>query len=369
LTIGEHMPRLARQAHLYNVVRSVYMDNERRDHSPGLHWILTGYDNQAAGVSLMKENTHASVGSIIAHELGGLTAAGLPNFVAVPTRKQLGGRVNYTGALYLGAGCEAFESGTVPERADQRYVLPAGLTLPGDLSVARLEDRRRLQGTIDRIRRETDAASGADGLSGFQQQAFDVLLGQRGRDAFDINQEPAGVRERYGHSSMGQGTLLARRLVEAGVTCVLVNYSKNNSWDTHNDNFKRLKESLLPPMDQAASALLEDLEQRGMLDDVLVLLTGEMGRTPRINNKSGRDHWTDVFSLLMAGGGLTRGQILGSTSRQAEAPATRPVHFNEILATLYLQLGIDPHLAIPDQFNRPVHILPRGEPVRELLPV
>lgn len=231
--------------------------------------------------------------------------------------------MNYTGALYLGAGCEAFESGTVPERADQRYVLPAGLTLPGDLSVARLEDRRRLQGTIDRIRRETDETD-AGGLSGFQQQAFDVLLGQRGRDAFHINREPATVRERYGHSSMGQGTLLARRLVEAGVTCVLVNYSKNNSWDTHADNFNRLKNSLLPPMDQAASALLEDLEQRGMLDDVLVLLTGEMGRTPRINNKSGRDHWTDVFSLLMAGGGLTRGQILGSSSRQARRRRRAP---------------------------------------------
>ena len=160
---------------------------------------------------------------------------------------------------------------------------------------------------------------------------------------------------------------MARRLVEAGVTYVLVNYSKNNSWDTHANNFAKLKDTLLPPMDQAVSALLEDLEDRGMLDDVLVLLTGEMGRTPRINNKSGRDHWTDVFSLMMAGGGLTRGQVVGTSTRQAEAPGTRPVHFHEILATVYSQLGIDPHLAIPDQFERPVPILPDAEPMNELL--
>ena len=352
LVIAEHMPRLAEQAHLYNVVRSVYMDNARRDHSPGLHWVLTGFDNQAAGVGLMKENKDPSVGSIVAHELGGLTADAIPTFVAVPNRRQLGGRVNFAGAKHLGAHCDAFDSGEVPTRADKPYELPVGLTLPEDISVSRLQDRNRLLTAIDRIKR--DVQTGNSTITDYQQHAFDMLVGKGGQQAFDINQESPNVRERYGNSSMGQGTLLARRLVEAGVTYVLVNYSKNNSWDTHSKNFTRLKDTLLPPMDQAASALLVDLEERCMLDDVLVILMGEMGRTPKINKGAGRDHWPDVFSLLIAGGGLTRGQLLGRSSRLGDTPHTRPMHYREILATMYRLLGVDPNLTINDEQDRPV---------------
>ncbi len=167
---------------------------------------------------------------------------------------------------------------------------------------------------------------------------------------------------------MGQGTLLARRLVEAGVHFVLVNYSKNNSWDTHANNEAKLKKQLLPPMDQAVSALLVDLEQRGMLDETLVLMMGEMGRTPTINNRAGRDHWPDVYSVLIAGGGLTRGQVLGSSDRYGAKPANRPVHVRELLATVYTQLGIHPNLTLPDEFGRPVPILPReAYPITELM--
>ena len=146
-----------------------------------------------------------------------------------------------------------------------------------------------------------------------------------------------------------------------------MNYSKNNSWDTHSNNFDRLKKTLLPPMDQAASALLVDLDQRGMLDDVLVLMMGEMGRTPKINKNSGRDHWPDVFSVMIAGGGLTRGQVLGSSSRLADTPSDRPVHYHEILATVYHQLGIDPNLVVKDDQDRPVRIMPEAELVHELI--
>lgn len=367
LTVCCHMPLLARQAHLYNVVKSVYMDNARRDHSPGLHWVLTGYDNQAAGVSQETVNRAPSVGSVVAHELGTVTDEGLPNFVAVPSSKQLGGRVRYTGALHLGAECDPFVSGTVPDRASGSYALPTGLTLSAGISPARLADRSRLLSSIDLANRQRDELAAVHELSAYQHQAIDLLLGQRGQTAFDINQEPPETRERYGDSEMGQGTLLARRLVEAGVTYVLVNYSKNNSWDTHNDNFKRMKNSLLPPMDQAVTALLTDLEQRGMLDDVLVLLMGEMGRTPKINKQSGRDHWPDVFSLMIAGGGLTRGQVLGSSSPLADTPHDRPVHYHEILATVYHQLGIDPNLLIKDRQQRPIRILKEAEPVYELI--
>ena len=367
LSIGEHMPLLAQQAHLYNVVRSVYMDNTRRDHSPGLHWVLTGYDNQAAGVSLMRENTHPSVGSVVSHCRGTRAGKGVPNFVAVPNQTQLGGRVNYARAVHLGAGCEPFDAGTIPESAKAAYSVPAGLVLPRDVSVRRLEDRRTLSATFDRLRQQRERSAKANEMNGYQQQVFDLLLSQRGRDAFDINQESAETRAMYGDSRMGQGTLLARRLVEAGASYVLVNYSKNNSWDTHGNNFDKLKNNLLPPMDRATSALLIDLEQRRLLDDVLVLKMGEMGRTPLINKNSGRDHWPDVFSLMIAGGGLTRGQVLGSSTKTGETPLDRAVHYREILATVYSQLGIDPHLMLADTAGREVRILPPAEPVRELV--
>lgn len=367
LTVSEHMPRLAAQAQLYNVVRSVYMDNARRDHSPGLHWVLTGHDNQAAGVSLERVNKAASVGSVVAYETGSVSAGGVPNFVAIPNGKQLGNRVRYTGALHLGGACEAFDSGPVPEKADGRYVLPAGMTLPPDISGDRLQDRQRLLSSIGALQHERDSLASAGGLDSFRLTAFDLLVGKHGQQAFDINQEPIEIRKMYGDSSMGQGTLLARRLVEAGVSYVLVNYSKNNSWDTHANNFKRLKDQLLPPMDQAAAALLVDLDRRSMLDEVMVLMMGEMGRTPRINKQSGRDHWPDVFSLMIAGGGLTRGQVLGSSSRLGEVPHERPVHYHEILATVYHQLGIDPNRVIKDDRDRPARIMPEAEPVNELI--
>ncbi|MCH8829433.1 MAG: DUF1501 domain-containing protein [Planctomycetes bacterium] len=365
LRIGEHMPLLAKQAQRYNIIRSVH--SSARNHSPGLHWILTGFDNPAAGVNGQKVNKVPSVGSIVARQRGGTTANGLPNFVAVPNRSQLGGRVNFLGAADLGSAYEAFNSGPVPARSRAKYAIPSGLTLPQDISVTRLQDRRALLKSIDRLQRERERAESLHGMSDYQRQAFDLLLGDEGRKAFDINQESAKTRRLYGDSVMGQGTLLARRLTEAGVSFVLVNYSKNNSWDSHRNVFTRLKKRLLPPMDRAVSALLTDLDQRGRLDDTLVLMMSEMGRTPKINKNSGRDHWPDVYSVLLAGGGLTRGQLLGSSTRDGGKPGTRPVHVQEVLATVYQQLGIDPELKIPDRQNRPTAILPDAHPVRELI--
>lgn len=364
LRIGEHMPLLAQQAHRYNVIRSVH--SSARNHSPGLHWILTGFDNPAAGVAGQKANKVPSVGSIVSMQKGGTTAQGLPQFVAVPNRSQLGGRTNFAGAAHLGTPFEAFNSGPVPKRANARFAIPAGLSLPKDVPFARLQNRRDLLKSIDRLQRERDRASVLEGITDYQRQAFDLLLGDRGRSAFDINQETAKTRALYGNSVMGQGTLLARRLVEAGVSFVLVNYSKNNSWDTHRGNFTRLKKTLLPPMDRAVSALLTDLDQRGRLDETLVVLMGEMGRTPIINKQSGRDHWPDVYSAMMAGGGLTRGRLLGSSSRDGGKPGTRPVHVQEVLATMYRQLGIAPNLQIPDRQNRPTSILPESRSIYEL---
>ena len=367
LTIGEHMPLLAKQGHVFNVIRSVYMDNARRDHSPGLHWVLTGYDNQAAGVSLEKQNRYPSVGAVLAHQLKDASQSGLPRFVTIPNSRQLGNRVRYTGALHLGTNYEPFDSGAVPERADGQYATPSGLSLPRDVSGRRLQNRRELLQSTGLLQRELGGPAGVTGLAGFQDTVFGLLVGQRGQRAFDLSLESATTRAAYGNSQMGQGTLLARRLVEHGVSYVLVNYSKNNSWDTHTNNFNKLKNSLLPPMDQAASALLADLEEREMLNDVLVVLMGEMGRTPKINTKTGRDHWPDVFSVMIAGGGLTRGQLLGSSSRLGETPSERPVHYHDILATIYHQLGVDPHLMVNDGQGRPIRIMPEADRIHELI--
>jgi uncharacterized protein (DUF1501 family) len=174
-----------------------------------------------------------------------------------------------------------------------------------------------------------------------------------------------GLRERYGNSAIGQGLLLARRLVEAGATYVLVDpYAQ--SWDTHGQNFKGHR-SLLPPLDRGVSALLADLEQRGMLDEVVVLMAGEMGRTPLINGGAGRDHWTFAYSVMLAGGGLTRGQVLGSTTSKGERPGQRPVTPQELLATVYQQLGIDPNTMLYDEQKRPIPILPEAKPIAELV--
>lgn len=364
LRIGQYMPQLAKQTHLYNVIRSTH--SEARNHSPGLHWVLTGYRNPAASISGELFNKHPSMGAIVSHQLGGATEGGLSRFVAIPNRRQLGGRVAYTGASYLGTNYEAFNAGAIPATAAGAYKVPAGLTLPKDISLRRLQDRDGLLRSLDQVRREADSSPFSTNLGEYQRQALDLLAGDLGREAFDINRESAETRKSYGNSEMGQSALLARRLVEAGANYVLVNTSKNNSWDHHGNLANRLK-VMQPQIDQATAALLADLEQRGMLDETMVVMMGEMGRTPTMNARGGRDHWPDVYSILMAGGGLTRGQVLGTSDRLGAYPHDRPVHLYEVLATMYHQLGIDHHGSIPDREGRQARILPEGTPVSELI--
>jgi len=365
LTVGEHFTRLAGLANEYNIVRSVFAPNRRNDHSPGLHWVLTGHDNQAAGVSLVKVNTHPSMGAVVAHQRGERSPDGMMNFVAVPDRRQLGGRVNFNHALHLGSSNEAFDTGAIPDRAAGNYAVPTGLVLPQSVELSRFRDRRTLLESLNRAQQQVDSRA-AEGISGFQEYACDLLLGSRGQAAFDLNRESAATRRRYGDHYFGQRILMARRLIEAGVTYVVVNLSKNNSWDAHRNNFGSHRQKL-PQLDEAVSALLTDLIDRGLLDQTLVLMTGEMGRTPRINAQAGRDHWSRAWSVMMAGGGLTRGQVVGSTTTDGSHPASRPVHLNEVLATVYHQLGIEPDLVLADELGRPIRIQPESSPVGELV--
>jgi hypothetical protein len=365
LRVCEHMPLLARQAHLYNVIRSVHCD-ARNDHSPGMHLLLTGWENTAAGVDLQRVNAeHPAQGCVIANQLGLTSGDGVPRFIALPRRRQIDGRVAYAGAAFLGPAHEAFETGAAPASARQPIQVPPSLTLSTDMPLERLGQREALRTTFNRLNAMLDRHPSVGGLDAHYQRALHVLAGQRMGRAFDLEQEPAALRERYGDHRVGQSLLLARRLVEAGATYVLVDPYGTTTWDTHAQNFTGHK-ALLPPLDQAVSALLTDLDQRGLLDEVLVLVAGEMGRTPLINGAAGRDHWTHAYSVMLAGGGLTRGQVLGSTTSGGQAPGSRPVTVHEMLATIYHQLGIDPNAMLHDELKRPIPILPEGRPIPEL---
>jgi hypothetical protein len=366
LRVGEHMPLLAREAHRFNVIRSVHCD-ARNDHSPGMHLLLTGYENTGAGVALERFNRHyPAMGSIIARCRGAIAADGTPRFAALPSRTQLGGQVSYATAGLLGARYEAFETGDAPDTASRPMNLPPSLSLPKDVPLARLEHRLAMRRSFNELNRELDRDRVAAEMDPQYLKALQMLAGDRVRTAIDLGRESASTRERYGSHRAGQSLLLARRLVEAGVTYILVDSYAAQAWDTHTANFAGHRQ-LLPSMDKAVSALIADLDGRGLFDEVIVLLASEMGRSPRIGGDAGRDHWTYAYSVMIAGGGLTRGQLLGSTSANGERPEQRPVTVPEILATVYCQLGIDPNTIIRDAQDRPIPILPDPRPIAELI--
>lgn len=363
-SISEHMPRLAQRADRYNVLRSVYHGTP--SHEAAIHWTLTGYDYPGANVTTKNRNVKPAMGSILSKALGP-SRPGLPAYVCVPDRGQLGDRVRYASATYLGMAYDPFESGLPPGDATTPFPTPPNLSLAQGVDVRRMEDRLGLLRDLDQLPRALDGSGSMAGLDEFNRQAVELLAHDATRKAFDMSQEPVALRERYGNTSFAQRLVLARRLAEAGVNFTLVNFSNNQDWDTHVNNFKALKETRLPELDQAISALLDDLESRGLLDTTLVALFGEFGRTPKINNNAGRDHWSNVFSVMLAGGGLKRGQVIGTSTAHGEDPLNRPVHFNEVLATIYRQLGVATDHVFHDQLGRPVPILDGGQPIAELL--
>lgn len=361
----EHMPRLAARAHLFNVVRSTYVDSP--SHPVAIHMTLTGWDLPGASVEGKNRNaTFPSIGSVAAHSLG-QKRPGLPAYVAIPHSGQLGTRVHYGTAGLLGAECEPVESGMLPETSGEEFAAPPNLRLHPALSAQRLRDRLTLRRAMEA--RLTN--SEVDQLGTFHRQAYEMLTADGAGQAFDLNAEPRKNRARYGDHLWGQQTVLARRMAEAGVPFTLVNYTlnqvKGQDWDTHVDNFGLMKNTLLPPMDIAVSTLLDDLEDRGLLDTTLVAIFGEFGRTPRINSNAGRDHWNKVFSVMLAGGGLRSGVVVGSTTIAGDVPLDRPIHFNDVLATIYRQLGVSTDEVFRDSLGRPIPVLPHGTPIPELL--
>jgi hypothetical protein len=360
--LSDLLPMSARALHRWSIVRSLCHNDA--GHSSGDQICFTGYP---AGPN-PDENVYPSCGSIISRQLGHLTP-GLPAYVMIPRM------VPGTGPAYLGVAHKPFETGADPANPGPFRV--PNFTLPQGLTVERLGERRQLLGSFDQVRRDLDASGQMAALDRFTQKAWDVLTSPAARDAFDLDREPLAVRERYGFlpafdpkaanrcgaPAWSQRILLARRLVEAGVRLVTVDL---RWWDTHVKGFESLRLGFLPRFDRAFTALLEDLETRGLLSSTLVVAWGEFGRTPRVNNDAGRDHYPNVFSAALAGGPVQGGRVVGASDEKGAFPKANPKPPQDVLATLYQHLGIDTEAQYLNNAGRPISVLPEGKPIDEL---
>jgi hypothetical protein len=354
IQICELMPRLARIMDKLAPIRSIVGAKDRHESFQ----CLTGRLNEN-----LPRGGWPELGAVVSH-LKGPTRAAVPPFMALSPRMQHRPYNNGTPG-FLGPAHAPFK----PEDEGR-----SDLTLNG-LSVERLEDRKRLLSSLDQFRRDADGQRMMDGVDAYTEQAFGVLTSSRLAKALDLSLEDPAVRARYGTGTtvhQGDGAprinaqfLLARRLVEAGVRCVTFSYS---FWDWHGANHENAKRNL-PDFDQAMSALVTDLHERGLDKDVTVIAWGEFGRTPQINKDGGRDHWPRVSCALMAGGGLKTGQVIGSTTRDGGEADSRPVHFQDVMATLYNRLGIDVATAqVVDLAGRPHYLVDEEfRPIRELI--
>jgi hypothetical protein len=357
---GELMPEQAKIADHVAVIRTVRHGSG--DHTKGNHWMLTGFEGPAFNAPDNKIQKRPAMGSAVSR-LRGPNQPGMPAYAAVPHLR--GGTDNFFHyAAYLGGGTNPFIVNSDPNEKDFRV---RDLSLQNELSLNRVESRRDLLQAFDGVRSQAERP--LLDMSDHQQQAFDLLTSRKVRDAFDISAESPALRDAYGRHTFGQSALLARRLVESGVTFVTVNCVP---WDHHGSPGQYKTEEgaklLIPPMDRAVAALVRDLIDRGLFEKTLVVVMGEFGRTPRMNDNAGRDHWGHTFSVLMAGGGMKMGQVIGKSSPRGEYVVERPLDPQDVAATVYHHLGIDAHaVTFPDRTGRPMYLLEKGEPIRELV--
>ncbi len=350
VVLSEKLPYQAKVMDRLSIVRSVHHENGI--HAPSAHWMQTGY----FGPTLARNAAQKpSLGSVISRSLGSKQPP-MPAYVTIPKSEAFG----YQGAVYLGKAFNPFEVGADPNGKD--FKVP-NLSLPSGLTARSVDARRSLLKTFDTLRRDIDESGAMEGLDTFKQQALEMVAGERMRAAFDLSVEAPQLRDQYGRHRYGQSALLARRLVEAGARCVNIN---TGNWDHHNDIAKGLDEHL-PPLDRAIGTLVEDLDARGMLDDVIVYCVGEFGRTPRMNGHAGRDHWSDCFSVLLTGGGLQRGRVVGASEKWGGGVHERLVTPLDLLATIYQTLGVPLETHFEDVSGRPVSIIGGGQPIQELL--
>jgi hypothetical protein len=364
IRVCEHLPRSARVTDKLAIVRSVH--HPMRNHNSAAVEALCGRTPLGGDLELLNDdaNSFPCYGAALNYVRPGRTA--VPTHVALPHVMYNVVKLPGQTAGFLGATHNPFQVSCDPTRRDFRV---DELSLPGDVTSARLSDRRALLSLVEGQMLDKERRSTRRTMGSHQKRAFDVLSSPEVRRAFDLSSETQRVRERYGPDRLGQSLLLARRLVEAGVRFVNVNDKVTNgqtaNWDSHENNFGRLKNDLLPVSDQAFSALIEDLDQRGLLATTLVIALAEFGRTPKINGNRGRDHWPDCFSVILAGGGVTGGAIYGASDRIGAYPAADGVTTGDLAATLFWRFGLDPKTEIKDLIDRPYR-LADGKPLRKL---
>jgi len=354
IQICEHLPRTAGQMDKFSLIRSFRHHNS--DHGPADHYMLTGYFPQAGfNPGVRPNNQRPAHGSIMARKLG--PRGSVPPYICLPKMHPS------AGPAYLGSGAAPFVIEADPNAPD--FSVP-DVVPPPALEADRLDARKELLQKIDRFQQHAERRAGSDAsaVGEFQRKAFEVMTSPQAKKAFQIHQEPDKLRDEYGRNSLGQSCLMARRLIEAGVRCVTIDHS---NWDTHNDNFRTLKRDLLPRLDAALATMFRDLAERRILDRTLVVVTGEFGRTPRINKDAGRDHWGPAFSVALGGAGVQGGRVVGLTDARAERPARNPIGPEDLSATMYHLMGIDPNAEFFTPDGRPVKIANSGRIIHDLL--
>jgi hypothetical protein len=383
IQVCEHLPRTARWLHRCALVRSVH-------HSAGCHNTLPSFTGSEQPVDvndrIPKDSFPPGMGAVCEY----LKPAGedLPAYAALPTSLGWGFALRRPGPAggFLGKRFDplcseskpAIDPAPPPGRRPMWLGVPflADTALAPGLTLDRLDTRRTLLGQLDDAHRRADARGAADGFDRVRQRAFSLLTASRLKAAFDLDAEDPRLRQRYGHHLFGSAALTARRLVEAGVRFVDVYWDGYSArfptgldpyWDTHANNFVQLRQVNLPYLDQTFDALLDDLEVRGLLDETLVVMMSDFGRTPRVNPAAGRDHWTFCYSVLFAGAGVRGGTVCGASDAHAAYVKDRPVRPADVCATIYQCLGIDPEMPVHDRAGRPVPVAHGGQPIREIL--
>jgi hypothetical protein len=360
--LGDLLPMSGKIMNKWAIVRSLH--HHCPGHSTGDQICFTGYNPGP----MPDVNIYPSCGSIVSKQMSHLSPD-LPAYVMIPRM------VPGTNAAYLGVAHKPFETQADPANFSVPFRVP-NFDNPQGVTVERVGDRKGLLKSFDAIRRDVDSTGQLDTMDRYQQQAWEIVSSQKARDAFDLDREPQSIRERYGFMpafdpgasnrcgcpAWSQRMLLARRLVEAGVRLVTVDL---RWWDTHVKGFESLKLGFLDRWDRAYTALIEDLEARGLLESTMVLAWGEFGRTPRVNNDAGRDHYPNVFSAALAGGGVKGGNVIGSSDNKGAFPKSNPKSPQDVLATIYRHLGIDTTAEYLNN-GRPVPVLPSGKPIEEL---
>ncbi|MFT5525747.1 MAG: hypothetical protein ACI9G1_002184 [Pirellulaceae bacterium] len=349
---SKHMRNLAGIADKISIVRSIR--HNQGNHGAGNHYMMTGSPPRIPVGCGAFVSFHPSIGSVTAHELG--APNGIPPYFSIPRMSRSGG------PNFLGASFAPFVVSDDPNSSSFRVrdvALPSGLTSDRNIQ------RRDLRSQVDQLRRLSDGAAGdpVAAMDKFYEQGYQLIDSPQAQEAFDIQKEPESVREKYGRNSFGQRALLSRRLVEAGVPFVTL---YDGGWDHHRDMFNSL-DKRLPPFESTIAALIEDLEDRGMLERTLVIALGEFGRTPKINKDNGRDHWANAMSVLFAGGGTPGGTIVGATDRQGYAAIENVKSPENFVSTVYQKLGIDPGKIVYTPQGRPVNFVSNSTPIRELM--